>query len=183
MTQSMRRFFICLCTLALLSPATQVQAASPALAEPDPFTLIQTPILTVKNKKNIRVVYDIKDDVWEAGIGKGLYYVRGLLEAYKTQGISEKNIKVSVVLHGAPVYWLLNEDTYRLFKRDEFDFNPHDRVLQELLAHGVSVEVCNLTLRGKGWTANDLMPGVTLVHDAYTRLIDLQKQGYAYIRF
>ena len=87
------------------------------------------------------------------------------------------------MLHGATVYWLLKEDVYRQFKRDEFDFNPHDQVLQELLAHGVSVEVCNLTLRGKGWTANDLMPGVTLVHDAYTRLIDLQKQGYAYIRF
>ena len=179
----MRHIFISFCTLCLLSLSAQVLAASPPTAEPDPFVLTQTPILTVTHKKNIRVVYDIKDDVWDAGIGKGLYYARGLLEAYKSQGISEKNINISVVLHGATVYWLLKEDVYRQFKHDEFDFNPHDRVLQELLAHGVSVEVCNLTLRGKGWTANDLMPGVTLVHDAYTRLIDLQKQGYAYIRF
>jgi intracellular sulfur oxidation DsrE/DsrF family protein len=179
----MRRFFIFSCFLFLLSAVTQGLAASPPSAEPDPFALVQTPILTVTQKKNIRVVYDIKDDVWDAGIGKGLYYARGLLEAYKSQGVSEKNIKISVVLHGPTVYWLLKEDVYRQHKHDEFDFNPHDRVLRELLAHGVSVEVCNLTLRGKGWTADDLMPGVTVVHDAYTRLIDLQQQGYAYIRF
>ena len=174
----MRRIFVSRSTFSLLSLGAQALAA-----EPDPFALSQTPILAINHKKNIRVAYDIKDDVWEAGIGKGLYYVRGLLEAYKSQGITQKNLKISVVLHGATVYWLLKEDVYRQFKRDEFDFNPHDQILQELLAHGVSVEVCNVTLRGKGWTANDLMPGVTLVHDAYTRLIDLQKQSYAYIRF
>ena len=100
----MRRFFILSCFLFLLSAGTQGQAASPPLAEPDPFTLAQTRVITIIQKKNIRVVYDIKDDVWDAGIGKG-------------------------------------------------------------------------------WTADDLMPGARVVHDAYSRLIDLQQQGYAYIRF
>ena len=129
------------------------------------------------------VAYDVKDDVWEAGIGKALYYVRGLLEAYKAQGVNEKEVHISVVLHGPTVYWMLNEAAYRRFKNDEFDFNPHEQVLQELLHHGVSIEVCNATLRGKGWNENDLLPGVIRVHDAYTRLIELQQLGYAYIRF
>jgi intracellular sulfur oxidation DsrE/DsrF family protein len=47
----------------------------------------------------------------------------------------------------------------------------------------VSVEICNSTMKSKGWTGNDLLPGVTIVHDAYTRLIDLQHRNYAYIRF
>lgn len=169
--------------LLVLSAGTQALAASPPPIELDPFSLAQAPIHTVSKKKTFRVVYDIKDDVWEAGIGKGLYYVRGLLEAYKNQGVPAKNLKISVVLHGATAYWLLNEDAYRQYKHDEFDFNPHDRVLSELLAHGVSVEVCNLTLRGKGWASSDLMPGVKVVYDAYTRMIELQQQGYAYIRF
>ncbi len=100
----MRRLFILSCFLFLLSVGTQGLAASPPPAEPDPFALVQIPILTVTQKQNIRVVYDIKDDVWDAGIGKG-------------------------------------------------------------------------------WTAGDLMPGVTVVHDTYTRLIDLLQQGYAHIRF
>jgi intracellular sulfur oxidation DsrE/DsrF family protein len=169
--------------LLLLSASTQALSASPSPPLPDPFELTPAPIINVTKKTNIRVVYDIKDDASEAGIGKGLYYVRGLLEAYKSQGIKENNLKISVVLHGSTVYWMLNESAYRQFKHDEFDFNPNEQVLRELLAHGVSVEVCNLTLRGKGWTADDLMPGVKLVHDAYTRLIDLQQRGYAYIRF
>jgi intracellular sulfur oxidation DsrE/DsrF family protein len=169
--------------LLLLSASTQALSAAPVPLQPDPFELAQTPIINVTKKTHIRVVYDIKDDASEAGIGKGLYYVRGLLEAYKSQDISEKNLKISVVLHGPTVYWMLKESAYRQFKHDEFDFNPNEQVLRELLNHGVSVEVCNLTLRGKGWTADDLMPGVKLVHDAYTRLIDLQQRGYAYIRF
>lgn len=142
-----------------------------------------SPVVTISKLRNIHVAYDVKDDVWEAGIGKALYYVRGLLEAYKAQGVNEKDVKISIVLHGPTVYWMLNEAAYRRFKNDEFEFNPHEQVLQELLQHGVSVEVCNATLRGKGWNETDLLPGVIRVHDAYTRLIDLQQQGYAYIRF
>lgn len=55
--------------------------------------------------------------------------------------------------------------------------------MAELLQHGVSVEICNVTMRAKGFTPEDLLPGVVIVHDAYTRLIDLQQRGYAYIRF
>ena len=170
--------------LFFLSASTFSLAATPApTAEPDPFALTEPKIFKITQKKNIRVVYDVRDDVWEAGIGKGLYYVRGLLDSYKAQGVPDKNLKISVVLHGATVYWMLNETAYRQFKQDEFDFNPHDQVLRELLAHGVSVEVCNLTLRNRGWSADDLMPGVTLVHNAYTRIIELQQRGYSYIRF
>lgn len=179
----MRRSILFSCFLFTLSATAQGLAAAPPPTQPDPFALPETRIIGITKKSRIRVVYDVKDDILAAGIGKGLYYVRGLLEAYKTLGVPAKNIKISVVLHGATVYWMLNEDAYRTYKNDEFDFNPNDLVLRELLAHGVSVEVCNLTLRGKGWTAGDLMPGVTIVHDAYTRIIDLQQQGYAYIRF
>lgn len=148
----MRRFILFSCFLFLLSAGTQGVAASPPPTEPDPFALTQAPILSLTQKKNIRVVYDVKDDILGAGIGKGLYYVRGLIAVYKNLDISTESFKISVVLRG-------------------------------LLDHGVSVEVCNLTLRGEGWNSDDLLPGVTLVHDAYTRLIDLQQQGYAYIRF
>ena len=36
---------------------------------------------------------------------------------------------------------------------------------------------------GKGWSAQDLLPGVSVAHDVYTRIINLQQQGYSYIRF
>ena len=170
--------------MVLLSASTLGLAATPAPTnESDPFALVQPKIVNITKKQNIRVVYDVKDDVWDAGIGKALYYARGLLESYKAFGVPQKEIHISIVLHGPTAYWVLNEATYRQFKNDEFAFNPNEHVIQGLLQHGVSVEVCNISLRGKGWTAADLLPGVTVVHDAYSRLIDLQQQGYTYIRF
>lgn len=96
----MRRLFIFIGFLCLLSVHAQGLAASPPLNAFAP----PHPVLTVTQKNSIRVVYDVKYDVWDAGIGKD-------------------------------------------------------------------------------WTADNVIPGVTLVHDAYTCFIDLQQQGYAYIRF
>lgn len=166
----------------LFTASTLGLAAAPA-NEPDPFALNVPKIVKITKKHNIRVVYDVKDDVWDAGIGKALYYARGLLESYKALGVPQKELHISVVLHGPTAHWVLNEQTYRQFKNDEFAYNPNEHVIKALLQHGVSVEVCAVSLRGKGWSGQDLLPGVTVVHDAYTRLIDLQQQGYAYIRF
>lgn len=179
----MRRISIILLSI-LISASTSALAAPPAPpAAPDPFAITPPEIIGISKTKQIRVAYDVKDDVWEAGIGKALYYVRGLLEAYKSLGVPERELKISVVLHGPTVYWALNDDAYRQYKNDPFDFNPNAQVLRELTEHGVSVEICNSTMKGKGWIASDLLPGMVVVHDAYTRLIDLQQQGYSYIRF
>ncbi|MHB9117296.1 MAG: DsrE family protein [Burkholderiales bacterium] len=168
--------------LALAGYALYTLAATPAMAAPvDEFAL---PTITgIEKRQDIRVVYDVKDDTQEAGIGKALYYVRGLLESYHSLGVAPDQLHISVVMHGPTAYWLLNDASYREFKHDPFAVNPNDQVVEELLAHGVSVEICHLTMKGKGWTADDILPGVTMVHDAYTRLIDLQQRGYAYIRF
>ena len=139
--------------------------------------------ITVTKRENIRVVYEIKTDDWSAGIGRGLYYVRGLLEAYKSQGVDLQQLHISVVLHGKPVSWLLSGDAWQDYKSDPFANNPNEHVIEGLLAHGVSIEACNVTMEAEGWSAEDLLPGVKVVHDGYTRLIDLQQRGYAYIRF
>jgi intracellular sulfur oxidation DsrE/DsrF family protein len=183
LTTRMRRTSITLLSI-LISASTSALAAPPApSAEPDPFEIAPPKVIEISKKKQIRVAYDVKDDAWDAGIGKALYYVRGLLEAYQSMGVPERELKISVVLHGPTVYWALNEDAYRQYKNDPFDFNPNIQVLRELAEHGVSVEICYSTMKGKGWVASDLLPGMVIVHDAYTRLIDLQQRGYSYIRF
>ena len=154
-----------------------------AHAADDEFGLKPPLVKQIQKRSNIRVAYDVKDDVMDAGIGKALYYVRGLLESYQSMGVGPKRLHISVVLHGAAAYWLLDESAYQQHLNDPFGFNPNTQVVRELLEHGVSVEICHSTMKSKGWTAADILPGVTIVHDAYTRLIDLQQRGYAYIRF
>lgn len=142
-----------------------------------------SPVVQIKKRQNIKVAYDVKEDVWDAGVGKALYYVRGLLIAYGSMGVLPKQLKISIVLHGPTVYWALNEATYQDRSEDPFAYNPNEHVIRQLIALGVSVEICNSTLKGKGWGRKNLLPGVTIVHDAYTRLIDLQHANYSYIRF
>jgi intracellular sulfur oxidation DsrE/DsrF family protein len=170
MFKPFKRFFI-LFSLAFFTLSSPLSYAS------------TSDILTVQHKNNIKVVYDINQNDMEAGIGKGLYYVRGLIEAYKNQKIPLKNVDISVVIHGAAGYWLLNDETYQSFAGNPFDENPNKKVISELLAYGVSVEMCHVTMKGHHWTASNLLPGVKMVFDAYTRMIDLQMQGYSYIKF
>lgn len=139
--------------------------------------------VNINERQNINVVYDVKDDVWEAGVGKALYFLNGLMGSYSSMGVSQDQVHISVIMHGSTAYWLLNENAYQIHKNDPFDFNPNEHIVQELLAKGVSVEICNSTMKAKGWTEKDILPGVTIVHDAYSRLIDLQMRKYAYIRF
>jgi len=168
---------ICLIVILLSLPFTPGRAEN-VVAKP-----IAPQIITVSKKDNIHVVYDVSHDVFDAGIGKALYYVRGLLEAYKDMGVKEKALHISVVVHGAAAYWLLNSDAYQQYVGDIFAFNPNEKVVEELIAHGVSVEICHVTMKSKGWTAEDILPNVKMVHDGYTRIIDLQQHGYSYIYF
>jgi len=45
----------------------------------------------------------------------------------------------------------------------------------------VQVEICHSVMKSKGWMPDDVLPGVIMVHDGYTRLIKLQNEGYAYL--
>ena len=162
--------------LLLILPCMVMASTDTSLAPIHPF-------ITLDNRNDIKVVYDVKDDVWEAGVGKALFFVRGLLESYKSMGIKADKLNISVILHGPTAYWLLNEAAYQIHKSDPFDYNPNEKIVGELLALGVSVEICNATMKAKKWTDKDLLPSVIVVHDAFTRLIDLQSRQYAYIRF
>ncbi len=141
------------------------------------------PIIRVEVRQDIRVVYDIKTDEWEAGIGRALYYVRGLYEAYAKQGVKPEQLHLSLVLHGPTVYWLLDDAAYQNHTGDPFAYNPNRQTVDELIHLGASVEACNSTMKGRGWKPADLLPGVKAVHDGYSRMIDLQQRGYGYIRF
>ncbi len=167
----------CLLVVAAMFSAQTVNAAQHTISNE------KVRIIGITQRQDIRVVYDVSHADMDAGIGKALYYVRGLLEAYKDMGVKQKALHISVVVHGAAAYWMLKQNAYQKYVGDSFAFNPNEQVINELIEHSVSVEICYLTMKGKGWTAKDILPGVKLVHDGYTRIIDLQQQGYAYIAF
>ncbi|HES77050.1 MAG TPA: hypothetical protein ENO09_08625, partial [bacterium] len=117
----------------------------------------QRPIMQIQNKQGIKVVYDARKDEWQAGIGKSLYYVRGLVESYKKQGVEPSKLDIHIVLHGPTAYWALKDEAFQTTQSDPFAVNTNAKIIHDLNALGVKVEVCNVTLRGYGWTHDMLL--------------------------
>lgn len=172
----MRQLRHALFTLLLAATCIAAPASHAASAQVE-----ARPLVMVEKAGRYRVVYDIQSDKLAAGISRGLYYARGLFEAFRKQGVDAGQVDAHLVLHGDAAAMLLVDETYQLAINDPFAINPNAKIVQDLIDLGVSVEICHSAMRGKGWKPKDVLPGVTIVHDGYTRLIKLQNDGYAYI--
>ena len=155
--------------------------AGPALAQDLEPALSQRTMVKVDPQAHYRVVYDIHTAGTAAGISKGLYYARGLIEAFGKQGVTPAQLDIHLVMHGEAAKYLLIDDTYRDVVDDPFAVNLNAKITQDFLNLGVHVEICHSVMKSMGWTADDVLPGVTIVHDGYTRIVKLENDGYAYI--
>ncbi|HHJ18220.1 MAG TPA: hypothetical protein ENJ84_00075 [Gammaproteobacteria bacterium] len=141
----------------------------------------ERPLIKVPADGKYKVVYDLRSDKQAAGINRGLYYIRGLIEAFRKQGVKPDQLDIHVVMHGKSGKALLIDETFQSVVDDPFSINPSARIVSDLIELGVRVEMCHSAMKSKGWTAEDILPNVVIVHDGYTRLIKLQNDGYAYI--
>ncbi|MFI9653412.1 DsrE family protein [Guyparkeria sp. GHLCS8-2] len=167
-----------LLAISLILPLAAAAAPSSKLA----LDFTWDDVTGIQNEDEIKVVYGIKKDEWEAGVGKALYYARGLYQSYEALGVKREHVDMHLVLHGAAGYWLLDDEAYRV-EEDQLTGNPNAHIVKELIEQGAHVEACYETLKAHGWHKDDLLPGVEVVHDAYSRIIDLQSRGYAYLPF
>ena len=165
-----------LVSLVLCASSLMLALNARAVELPDP-----RPMVKVEPGGRYKVVYDIHDGELAAGVSRGLYYARGLIEAFGKQGVKPAQLDMHLVLHGEAAQYLLIDETYQKAVKDPFAVNLNAKITQDLLDRGVSVEICHSVMKSKGWKSEDVLPGVTIVHDGYTRLIKLQNDGYAYI--
>jgi accessory colonization factor AcfC len=131
---------------------------------------------------DIAAVCRVDRDKWKNGLGEGLLDVRAVLNDYERIGIPTEEVHISAVFDGAAAYWLLRDGAYAIVRPQE-KYNPNKAIVDELIKMGVRLEMCGKTMQQNGWKESDLLPGVVLVPAAHPRIIDLQLQGYAYIRF
>ena len=132
---------------------------------------------------DIAFVCPVQEDKWneELGVGAGLAGVRRVVEEYKAIGIRIEELHVSAVVHGAAAYWLLKDEPYRDARGGAEGRNPNKEIVRELIESGVSIEMCGLTMKERGWTKKDLLPDVKVVPAFYPRVIDLELQGYGLV--
>lgn len=158
----------------ILSFLLSLAISTASQAEPERIPLIV--------RENIRAVYQVSDDKPHEGVDKGLFYARKLITTYKEQGVASDQVHLHLVYHSSAIAALVNADTRKRLGAEHAE-NPNTEILEELLKSGVQIEICESTMRQKGVVPNELLSGVKIVVGAYPRIIDLQLQGYAYIKF
>ena len=168
-----------LALLVLLAlPATALArkpAEAPKLDPDDPSTL--------QVRKDVKVVFHATADAWKKGLPKTLFYVDRLISAYPDKlGVPAEELDFKIVVHDAPVYWFLDDAGWKASKKKGesvvLDHNPHKDVVARVIAAGVDIEVCAVTLQQHGYTPQMLLPGVKVTPAGLPRVIDLQLMGY-----
>ncbi len=138
-------------------------------------------MIPIQVRENLRIVYQVTDDAFYEDVNKGLFYARKLINTYEKHGIAADRIHLHLVYHGTGIAAVVNDQARKRLGVETA--NPNGELLAELIRRGVQVELCENTMQQKGVKPAELMPGVKLVVGAFPRLIDLQLQGYAYIKF
>jgi intracellular sulfur oxidation DsrE/DsrF family protein len=157
-------------------------AALAAVAVVAPCWAADAEPLGLTKRSGIKVVYQIKTDAWKNGVGSGLHYVSKLVNAYDELGIRREDRAIHAVLHGDAGYWMLTDEAYAAYTGKPGP-NPNRQLIDDLAAAGVHLELCAQTMASHGWKPENILPDITVVVGAYPRIIDLQLQGFAYIRF
>lgn len=100
--------------------------------------------------------------------------------------VKAKDVSVIGVFHGGPAQWVLTNEWWA-DNVEGATGNPHAIWLQKLaglkaMGVNIQIEICGVTMTGKGWTNDLVYPGVVVNQGAIGRLVDLQQDGYATIQ-
>lgn len=173
--------------IALLSLSIFVAAFS-AIADAAPPKLTRVsetddrPVIQLEHKGPIKVVYQVTEDQWKDGVGKAFLYMKNLRGYYAKQGLAGDQLDIRAVVHGSASTHVLTDEAFNRVKGVDTG-NPNTKLLSELKRLGVKIELCDVRRQREGWEKSHIHPDVLLAPAAYARIIDLQHQGYAYIKF
>lgn len=164
--------------LACLTIGNATLAESPTTSSPQK----KVEYLDIKHKQNIRIAFQVSSGEMKHGANKGLHYVKHIMDHYTKNGISDSNVNISAVLYGEASSAFLTSEALTKSRGKE-STNPNIALIKALQSRGVSMELCGESKKIRKIEDSDLLPGVKVVTGAYARIVDLQHDGYSYIRF
>ena len=168
--------FLLAATLTLLAPLGSVALAdeSPAMARPGMMKMegpkIDVPVLL----KQARVAFRI-DRVAPGGDNSFALQQIGVLSEKLLQ--MGADAKVVSVFNGDGGFMLLNDMAYNQARKTTGG-NPYKMAIANLIAKGVAVEECGMTMMREGWSNAQLLPGVKVNTGANLRIIELSQQNF-----
>lgn len=157
----------------LAAPLAMAIAATPALAQDEdtPRPVMEFPADT-QFKQSFDTTYG------EAGkANRALQAAKFVYTMLEEDGVPRETIKVAVVVHGTAIFDFFTDEKYRE-KYGDID-NPNAERLAEFLDMGGQVWISGGGLEFRGYTPDDLLPGVGIAPAALIAHAELNRQGYS----
>ncbi len=141
----------------------------------------EDPQLTFESDKEYKIIFDVfTDDTDKNKINPKLTAIANYLDSYAQGGFLNKNLKVTVLLHGAATKNALTNDAYKkLFNVD----NPNTELINTLKAGNAELYVSSKSYYGKVYEFKDKIPSIHLSISARAALLWYQNEGYKVINF
>jgi intracellular sulfur oxidation DsrE/DsrF family protein len=143
-------------------------------AQAEPSIHVDIPV----NLKKASVVFNMSQVDFSGDIPTGIKYMQLLATRFKDMGTQGKIIGI---FHGHAAYLIVNDKAYNAY-RLETTGNPYKKFIISLVAQGVQIEACGISMKNNGWGNEDLLPGVKVNAGAIGRLIQLVQEGYVQIQ-
>ena len=177
----MKGLLIVLCSLLCIIQSALAQNSSPVIKEADGFVVIPTAKMQPDRSHVYKAVYDAtKASRDSTQILPALNMAGSELNALAVSRIPLSHAKFVIVFHGAAIYGILDNASYR--KQYGVD-NPNLNVLSTLKQAGTQLFVCGQNLLSENIDFKTVSPEVTIASDALIVLMTFQNNGYALMSF
>lgn len=125
----------------------------------------------------VKSVHSIGGLAFEGDLPAALFHLQLI-----TGDIADWGAKSDVitVFHTNAGHVTLHDDAYNA-ARNIATGNPYKKMVADLVAIGVRIELCGATAKANGWVNADLLPDVKINLDAMARTIELVQQDYVKI--
>jgi intracellular sulfur oxidation DsrE/DsrF family protein len=110
-------------------------------------------------------------------VNQELDRVARFLNAHAAQGVPVDNMDVAVVIHGASLISLLNNEAYKSKYGSD---NPSLELINQLAEAGVGIYACGQSMGFRNWNKRELASPVKVGLSAMTLVNGFQSMGYTY---
>lgn len=179
-----KRYYLALLALLMLGNKLIAQdnhTSAPVIPEADGFITIPGAKFPPNNSKTYKAIYDATHvGSTPSQLLPALNMAGSELNALGVSGVPLNKAKFVIVFHGAALYGILENDTY---KKKYGVPNPNLKVLSELKAAGVQLFVCGQNMLAENIAPATISPDVKVASDALIVLMTFQNEGYALLSF
>lgn len=138
-------------------------------------------IQTRTGLKNV-IAWNLASVNGRSGLAQQVQVTRNTTNNYENiYGMEINNdFKMAAIGYAGGGRWLLTDEAYNR-TYGVTTGNPTGALTTSLIERGVSVYMCQNTMRGNKWVTSDLISGVLMVPSGAVGILDFQNSGYKYI--